>query len=70
MIQQLKSTMKAQIAENWQKLKSDVKCIVFCGKQSIALRGHVEGGSQNSGNFLELLNFRAEAGDKVLHEHL
>ena len=47
-----------------------MKCIIFYGKQGIAFRGHVEDGSQNSGNFLELLNFRAEAGDKVLQEHL
>ena len=69
-LQQLNSTWMAQIAENRQKLKSIVKCIIFCGKQGIALRGHVEYGSLNSGNFLELLNFRAEVSDKVLQKHL
>ena len=53
-----------------QKLKSIVKCIFFCGKQGIALRGNVEDGSLNSGNFLELLNFHVEVSDKVLQKHL
>ena len=53
----------------------------FCGRQNIALRGHrdnitdLEKGllriqANNHGNFWALLNFRVDAGDVVLKEHL
>ena len=61
------------IAENRKLLGSIISCIVFCGKQSIALRRHNESLSDkenNPGNFLALLKFRAEAGDDVLTVHL
>ena len=54
-------------------LRIIISCIVFCGKQNIALRGHNESLSDegnNPGNFLALLKFRAEAGDDVLAVHL
>ena len=56
-----------------------MKTILFCSRQNIPLRGHRDNatdverdvmGSDNHGNFLALLNFRIEAGDRVLGEHL
>ena len=53
--------------------------MLLCGRQNIPLRGHtdnltdVESDSQqdaNHGNFHALLQFRIEAGDTVLREHL
>jgi hypothetical protein len=71
-MQQLSSSYKSQRAENRLKLISIIKCIIFCGKQNLALRGHYEQSStiKNSGNFLELLKFRAESGDVILQNHL
>lgn len=47
---------------------------MFCGRQNIPLHTtDVERdvmGSDNHGNFLALLNFSIEAGDRVLGEHL
>ena len=43
-----------------------LKCLEFCGRQGIALRGH----SFNKGNFKALLALRVNAGDKVLEHHL
>lgn len=60
---------------NRQKLRSIIKTVVLCGKQNIALRGHRDDSSHigeasgNPGNFQALLNFRVEAGDKVLANH-
>ena len=48
---------------------------MLCGKQNIALQGHrddlshIEEASGNPGNFQALLNFRVEAGGKVLVNH-
>ncbi len=51
---------------------------MLCGKQNIPLRGHRDDGSLflddesivKNGNFRALLNYRIEAGDRVLREHL
>ena len=52
---------------------------MFCGRQNIALRGHRDDATdierdvddlENHGNFRALLNFRVDAGDNVLAEHL
>ena len=66
-----------RIARNRQKLASIVKTIVFCGRQNVALRGHRDNATdletntfQNYGNFLALLQFRVDAGDTILREHL
>ena len=48
----------------------------FCGKQNIPLRGHRDDSQclmiddNNPGNFQKLLEFRIDAGDKVLETHL
>ena len=59
------------IEENRKLLHSIISCIVYCGRQNIALRGHVEStdGENNPGNSLALLKFRADAGDEVLASH-
>ena len=60
-------------------LTSIFKTIVFCGRQNIALCGHRDNATnvekdnldtENHGNFWALLNFRVDAGDTVLGEHL
>ena len=59
------------IKKNRKLLHSIISCIVYCGRQNIALRGHVEStnGENNPGNFLALLKFRADVGDEVLANH-
>ena len=50
-----------------------MKCLEFCGRQGIALRGHRDDetrSSFNKGNFRALLALRVDAGDKVLEHHL
>ena len=75
----LKQAMASRISLNRQKLHSIFKTIVFCGRQNIALRGHRDDATdierdvddlENHGNFRALLNFRVDAGDNVLAEHL
>ena len=68
------------ITQNRQKLVPIVDAIIVCGRQGLALRGHRDdakyqpdlGGysTEQTGNFVELLNFRIRGGDKVLEEHL
>lgn len=73
---QLNKHAQAKIEQNKEKLKSIVKTVVFCGKQNVPLRGHRDDSQylsdtkHNSGNFQKLLEFRIDAGDKVLQEHL
>ena len=71
--------MADRVASNRQKLASIFKTIAFCGRQNIALRGHRDNATdierdpsdtENHGNFQALLNFRVDAGDTVLGEHL
>lgn len=65
-----------------KKLLPIVKTVICCGKQEIALRGHLDTGPVkwegndkndtciNDGNFRALLRFRIESGDEVLKNHL
>ena len=55
----------AVIEKNRKILVSITQAIIFCGKQTIALRGHEE----DKGNFRALLSFQAKH-DPVLKEHL
>ena len=75
----LSQALAERVAINRQKLGSIMKTIVLCSRQNIAMRGHRDSvtdlerdvsGSDNHGNFLALLNFRIEASDTVLGEHL
>lgn len=70
---QIESERRNTITRNREIIKSVVKCIHFCGKQCIALRGHRDDSSadegSNKGNFLALLEFRIDAGDEPLKKH-
>ena len=62
-----------RIAKNRSVLKSLVKCLEFCGRRGMALRGHRDDDktpSENPGNFKSLVEFRVESGDSVLRDHL
>ena len=74
---QINQVMADQIASNRQIRASIIKTILFCGPQNIALRGHRDSTIalerdifENYGNFWALLQFRVDAGDKILQEHL
>lgn len=68
------------VETNRKILSSIIKCLEYCGRQGIALRGHrdnfagattttdVQNG--NPGNFLSLIKFRVDSGDNVLKMHL
>ena len=54
-------------------LTAIIKSIEFCGRNGIAIRGHRDDGALNScdiwkksGNHRSLINFRIDAGDKIL----
>ncbi|XP_065650443.1 52 kDa repressor of the inhibitor of the protein kinase-like [Hydra vulgaris] len=72
---------KQRIEENKKKLASIVKTIIFLGRNDMSLRGHRDDRKYQGeigesskisglGNFIELLNFRVDAGDSILKEHL
>ena len=70
---QLSSEHQWQADENLCRLRSVVSTVVFCGKQNIVpLCGHrhelhatcFSSNAANSGNFVALMNFQAEVGDK------
>ena len=42
-----------------------VQAVLFCASNNIPLRGH----SADKGNFMKLLQFRMDAGDKALKKH-
>ena len=68
----LNSAIAKQVEENRMKLKSILKTVILCGRQNLPLRGHCDDASStsiNKGNFLALLQFRAESGDAVLAKH-
>ena len=74
---QLSTLHNKKIAENRLKLRSIAETVILCGRQGIAFRGHrddrsslEENPTSNHGNFLALLQFRIQAGDKVLSDHL
>ena len=57
---------------NYKWLDAILGCVVLCGKQNIAFRGHDDADSSlstNKGNFKAILEYRA-LGDPVLHQHL
>ena len=74
---QLSSEREKQTAGNRLKLRSIAETVFFCGRQGIALRGHqddmstvLENPESNHGNLSALLQFRVQAGDQVLKDHL
>ena len=71
--QQVKDLLQQQMKRNREILKSLFKTIIFCGKNSIALRGPRDDDPLNaslSGNFQALLGFRIDSGDQTLRHHL
>ncbi|KAJ8880999.1 hypothetical protein PR048_017472 [Dryococelus australis] len=49
------------VQQNRLYLQALCESLVFCGRQSIALRGHDEStDSKNEGNFLELMKLRSK----------
>ena len=63
---QLDTKVKQTIEENRKKLIPIISSIIFCATHDIALRGK----NVNSGNLHDLLQFRVEAGDIDLGNHL
>ncbi|XP_071821470.1 52 kDa repressor of the inhibitor of the protein kinase-like [Apostichopus japonicus] len=64
---------KELVQKNRQFLKSIIKTVEICGRQGWALRGHRDeqtSSALNKGNFKALLDFRVDAGDNALAEHL
>lgn len=71
---QLDTAAGLRVLENRKKLASILKTIILCGRQNLPLRGHRDDSQHlsstvNTGNFQKLLEFRIDAGDKVLYEH-
>lgn len=71
----IRTTGKERKEGNRTKLPSIIKTLIFCGRQGISWRRHRDDdtgrySSSNMGNFKELLDFRASAGDELLKEHL
>ena len=62
-----------RVKTNRSILAAIIKSIEFCGRNGIAVRGHRDDGaltssdiSKKSGNLRSLINFRIDAGDKIL----
>ncbi|XP_060845763.1 zinc finger MYM-type protein 1-like [Rhopalosiphum padi] len=69
-------TLIAKIKENRAKLIPIIECLILCGRQEIALRGHRDSGkinvnddSINDGNFRAILRYRGK-GDEFLKQNL
>ena len=70
---QFNNNVAKQVDENRHIIKSIFKTIIFCGQQSIGLRGHRDDSgslADNKGIFLALLKFRCDAGDHVLQSYI
>jgi len=63
-----------QIKENRAKLTSILKTVILCGQQNLPLRGHRDDSkyynTKCAGNFQRLLEFRVDAEDTVLKNHI
>jgi len=71
--QRLSTQAQELVQRNRKVIASIVKCLQLCARQGIALRGHRDDSSSealNTGNFRAIVDFRVEAGDEVLKEHL
>ncbi|EFN72295.1 hypothetical protein EAG_11531, partial [Camponotus floridanus] len=74
---QINTKAKKKADENRKKLRTIIQTLKFCGRQELALKGHIDSGrltleepTHNDGNFRALLRFRVQSGDEVLKEHL
>ena len=65
---------KGSDRKNRTFLTSILKCVELCGRNGLALRGHMDDATNtdktHQGNFKNLLDFRIDAGDIALKEHL
>ena len=72
---QIVNKISKQNVEQYQKnrdyLISIVKCLVYCGRQGIALRGHRDDDTSNGnkGNFKQLIELCADLGVEAINEH-
>ena len=71
---QMCTRVAEKIEKNRQIVTSLMKCILICGRQNLALRGHKDdsqylNGKTNYSNFQSLVNFRVDAGDHALINH-
>ena len=73
-IDQLLSVERSKrIQENREKLAPILKCVIYCGQTNQGLRGHRDDSNHSEkqqGNFRTLVDFRVDAGDVKLKEHL
>jgi len=70
---QLDSHHSREVTRNRERLMCSLENILFLGRQGLAIRGHRENMNEsggNKGNFLELMLFRKEIGDKKVEKHL
>ena len=69
----LSNARKELVSRNTQVIKSLLKCVAFCGKQGLSFWGHKDDStasdSDNTGNFVQLVQSRAE-NDDVLGTYL
>ena len=73
------SHLKKEVEKNRRKLAPIIGSVLFCGQLGLPLRGHRDDAKYHPeigcystggvGNFVESLNFRVRAGDKVLEDH-
>ena len=63
---QLDQAAKQKMSDNREKLKPLLSTVIYYWTHDISLRGK----DSTSGNFHDLLDFRIEAGDKILEDHL
>lgn len=74
--QQLHNKEQENLLRNHAIISSVTKTVIFCGIQGLSLQGHrgthqnMDDPDVNPGNFLELLKFCVDAGDKILEKHL
>ncbi|XP_050062925.1 52 kDa repressor of the inhibitor of the protein kinase-like [Aphis gossypii] len=68
-IDRLDSERTKQIKSNRNRLVPIIDCVILCGRQELALRGHNDSGSIydcdniNQGNFRAILKYRADGDD-------
>ncbi len=74
---QIDAAQAERVTATIQRLVPIVKTVLFCGRQNIALRGHLDSDKQtkanasvNHGNFRALLEFRVDAGESDLAHHI
>ena len=63
---QIDKSIQTTIAGNRSKLWPILSTIIFCGAHDLVLRGK----HSDTGNVQDLYDFRVEAGDKTLENHL